>query len=93
VKLRQFLASKRTLRAESTTNLELRKTPRINWIGLLSAQVNSLKKTTQFEVVPLSEVLTKARPIGEAEPAAEAAEAPPEPAKSPERTQRRLPGK
>jgi hypothetical protein len=55
--------------------------------------VNALKKVSQFEFVPLPEVLAKARPIEDAEPAAETDAAPQEPAKPPKRTQNGLPEK
>jgi hypothetical protein len=50
-----------------------------------------LKKETQFEVVPLSEVLAKGRPLEDVEPTTETVEAPPEPEKPLEKTHRRLP--
>jgi hypothetical protein len=55
--------------------------------------VNALKKVTQFEVVPLPEVLAKARLLEEAEPADETVAAPPEPAKLPKKSQNGLPEK
>ena len=67
----------------------LRKTPRINQIGLVSGQGEVLKKVTHFEVVPISEVLAKARPLEDAEPE-EAVQAPPESVKTPRRSQHGL---
>jgi len=59
----------------------------------VSALNKVTQKVTQFEVVPVSEVLAKARPLEDAKPATEDGAAPPEPAKSPQKTQPGLPVK